>query len=294
MFKSISIKDLSPADVQNFLQHAIVPRPICFASTIDKSGSVNLSPFSFFNLFSSNPPIVVFSPCRRVRDNTTKHTLDNIQEVAEVAINIVSFEMVQQASLSSCEYPRGQNEFVKAGFIEEPSILIKPPRVRESPIQMECVVNKIISLGTDGGAGNLILAEVLLMHVNESILNDKGYIDQKKMDVVSRLGGNWYARINAETMFQVEKPNQRLGIGIDQLPDNIRNSEILTGNNLGMLANVDCLPVIDPAFDDEVVKSIFQYYSLSPEAMDGELHSYAKKLLDEGKVIEAWQVLLVI
>jgi flavin reductase (DIM6/NTAB) family NADH-FMN oxidoreductase RutF len=292
MFKTILLSDLTNIEAQHFLQHAIVPRPICFASTIDAEGQVNLSPFSFFNLFSTHPPVIVFSPSRRGRDNTTKHTLQNILQVPEVAVNIVSYEMVQQASLSSCEFPKGTDEFLKAGFTKEPSHLIKPPRVKESPVQMECKVLEVKPLGTEGGAGNLVIAEVILMHINKNLLDDKGKIDQRKMDVVARLGGNWYARINSENIFEVEKPNTKIGIGIDALPETIRKSSILSGNNLGKLANVDELPMVDISFKDEKLKQIFQYYSTNPEEMETELHRYAKELLEKGKVNEAWQVLL--
>jgi flavin reductase (DIM6/NTAB) family NADH-FMN oxidoreductase RutF len=292
MFKTILLCDLTNIEAQHFLQHAIVPRPICFASTIDANGQVNLSPFSFFNLFSTHPPVIVFSPSRRGRDNTTKHTLQNILQVPEVAVNIVSYEMVQQASLSSCEFPKGTDEFLKAGFTKEPSQIIKPPRVKESPVQMECRVLEVKPLGTEGGAGNLVIAEVILMHIHNNLLDDKGKIDQRKMDVVARLGGNWYARINAGNIFEVEKPNTKIGIGIDALPDALRKSSILSGNNLGKLANVDELPMVDISFNDEKLKQIFQYYSTNPEEMETELHRYAKELLEQGKVNEAWQVLL--
>ena len=294
MFKTILLKDISPAAAQNYLLHSVAPRPICFASTIDINGKVNLSPFSFFNLFSTNPAIVVFSPSRRVRDNTTKHTLQNILEVPEVSINIVSYDMVQQTSLASCEYPKGTDEFLKTGFTQEPSQIIKPPRIKDSPIQMECKVLEVKPLGTEGGAGNLVIAEILLMHINENILNEAGNIDQKKLDVVARLGGNWYTRANSSTIFEVEKPNTQLGIGVDSLPENIRNSKILTGNNLGQLANVKETPFVDTAFEDDQLKNIFQYYSADPEEMEKELHLYAKELLDNGKVREAWQVLLAL
>jgi len=294
MFKTILLKDISPAAAQNYLLHSVAPRPICFASTIDINGKVNLSPFSFFNLFSTNPAIVVFSPSRRVRDNTTKHTLQNILEVPEVSINIVSYDMVQQTSLASCEYPKGTDEFLKTGFTQEPSQIIKPPRIKDSPIQMECKVLEVKPLGTEGGAGNLVIAEILMMHINENILNEAGNIDQKKLDVVARLGGNWYTRANSSTIFEVEKPNTQLGIGVDSLPENIRNSKILTGNNLGQLANVKETPFVDTAFEDDQLKNIFQYYSADPEEMEKELHLYAKELLDNGKVREAWQVLLAL
>ena len=293
-YKSLILKDISTADAQNFLQHAIAPRPICFASTIDLQGNVNLSPFSFFNLFSTNPPIVIFSPARRVRNNTIKHTLENLSEVPEVVINIVNYDMVQQVSLSSCEYEKGVDEFEKSGFTKETSTLVKPPRVKESPVQLECKVLEIKPLGTEGGAGNLVIAEVMIMHLHENILNANGRIDQLKMDHVARLGGNWYARINESNLFEVEKPNTQTGIGFDNLPESVRQSNILTGNLLGQLANVHEMPVIDPAFEDDHLKNIFQYYSLNPADMEKELHLYAGELLNKGKVKEAWQVLLAL
>ena len=294
MFRSIALKDITPAAAQNFLQHSVAPRPICFASTIDKNGNVNLSPFSFFNLFSTNPAIIVFSPSRRGRDNTTKHTLQNILEVPEVVVNIVSYHMLQQVSLSSCEFPKGIDEFIKTGFTKEPSQMVKPPRVKESPVQLECKVLEVKPLGTEGGAGNLVIAEVLMMHINENILDENGNIDQKKLDLAARLGGNWYTRANASTIFEVEKPNTHVGIGVDALPENIRNSKILTGNNLGQLANVSETPFVDPAFEDDKLKNIFLYFATDPEEMENELHLYAKELLDNGKVKKAWQVLLAL
>ena len=292
MYKTLHFKDLKTSEVQNFLNHAIAPRPICFASTIDLQGNVNLSPFSFFNFFSTNPPIAIFSPSRRVRNNTTKHTLQNILEVPEVVINIVDYQMVQQVSLCSCEFPKETDEFIKSGFTKEASELIKPPRVKESPIQMECKVLEVKHLGKEGGAGNLIICEILMMHINENILAENGMIDQQKINHVARLGGSWYAKISPDNLFEVEKPNTQLGIGFDQLPASIKNSKILSGNHLGQLANVHELPQILPSFEDERLKNIFQYFSTDPEEMEAELHEYAKELLDAGKVDEAWQVLL--
>lgn len=290
---TLQLKNLPPAERQNFLQHAVAPRPICFASTIDAAGNVNLSPFSFFNLFSSNPPIVIFSPARRVRDNTTKHTLENVLEIPEVVINICDYNMVQQVSLASCEFPKGTDEFIKAGFTKAPSQIVKPPRVKESPVQLECKVIEVKALGTGGGAGNLVIAEVLLMHIDEAILNDDNtMIDQTKLQHIARLGGDWYCKVDSSNLFKVEKPNIKLGVGVDALPASIRNSKILTGNNLGQLGNVHDMPFVDPAFDDNRLKNIIQYYSISPEEMEKELHLYAKELLDAGKVAAAWQVLL--
>jgi flavin reductase (DIM6/NTAB) family NADH-FMN oxidoreductase RutF len=286
------LKDLKPAEKQYYLLHTIAPRPICFASTIDKAGNVNLSPFSFFNVFSSNPPVVIFSPARRVRDNTTKHTLQNVLEVPEVVINIVTYEMVQQTSLASCEYPKGTNEFAKAGFTEEPATLVRPPMVKESKVKMECKVIEVKPLGTEKGAGNLVICEVLKMHIDDSLLDPEKKLDQRKIHHVARLGGDWYCKVDESNLFIVPKPNTETGIGVDALPETIRNSKILTGNNLGMLANVHEMPVIDPSFDDARLKDIIQYFSINPDEMDRELHRYAKELLEAGKLHEAWQVLL--
>jgi flavin reductase (DIM6/NTAB) family NADH-FMN oxidoreductase RutF len=288
----IDLKELTTAEKQFYLQHVIAPRPICFASTIDKAGQVNLSPFSFFNLFSSNPPIVIFSPARRVRDNTTKHTLQNVLEVPEVVINIVTYDMVQQTSLASCEFPKDVNEFIKAGFTAIPATVVKPPMVKESKVQLECKVIEVKPLGTEGGAGNLVICEVLVMHIDDSLLDENRKPDQRKINHVARLGGDWYCVVNEQNLFRVEKPNTQLGIGINALPVSVRNSAILSGNNLGQLANVQEIPVVDPSFDDAHLKQIFQYYSINPDEMEKELHGYAKKLLEEEKVREAWQVLL--
>ncbi len=286
------LSELKPAERQYYLQHVIAPRPICFASTINKAGQVNLSPFSFFNMFSANPPVVIFSPARRVRDNTTKHTLQNVQEVPEVVINIVTYDMVQQTSLSSCEYPQGVDEFEKAGFTKEAASLVRPPMVKEAKAKLECKVLEIKSLGESGGAGQLVICEILALHLDDSLLDENKKIDQRKLELVARLGGDWYCRVTPEVLFQVEKPNLKLGIGIDALPASIRQSKYLTGNQLGQLANVHELPVISPSFEDDHLKNIVQYYSINPTDMEREVHQYAAKLLDQGKVQDAWQVLL--
>ncbi len=239
---TLSTDQLSTQEIQQYLQYAIAPRPICFASTIDLEGNVNLSPFSFFNLFSMNPPVCIFSPSRRVRDNTTKHTLENIRMVPECVINIVNYEMVQQMSLASCDYPKGTNEFIKAGFTPLDSELVKPPRVAEAPIQLECIVQEVITLGENAGAGNLILALIKKIHIREEVLDAHKNIDQVKLDLVARLGGDWYARITEENLFKVEKPNTKLGIGFDQLPVGIIASELLSNNEKGQLANYNILP----------------------------------------------------
>jgi len=288
----LDISSLSVTEIQNWLQHAIAPRPICLASTIDKNGQVNLSPFSFFNLFSSQPPIIIFSPSRRVRDNTVKHTLENLMEVPEVVVNIVDYHMVHQVSLASVEYAKGLNEFVKSGLTEVPATLIRPPMVKESKVKMECKVNEIKPLGDKGGAGNLVIAEVLRLHVDESILDEHHMIDQRKIHHVARLGGHWYCRVDENNLFQVEKPNIKIGIGVDSLPLSIRNSQVLNGNNLAQLGNANEIPVIDPAYYDPELNHIIEYFALNPEEMEKETHRYAKKLLEAGKLKEAWQVLL--
>jgi flavin reductase (DIM6/NTAB) family NADH-FMN oxidoreductase RutF len=288
----LNLNELNALEKQYYLQHIVAPRPVCFASTIDKMGNVNLSPFSFFNLFSTNPPIVIFSPSRRVRNNTIKHTLENVTEVPEVVINIVTYDMVQQVSLASCEFPKGVNEFIKAGFTEEPATLVRPPMVKESKVKMECRVNEIKPLGTEGGAGNLVLCEVLRMHIDDSLLDENKKIDQRKINHIARLGGDWYCKVDETNLFHVQKPNTELGIGVDTLPRSVRNSKILTGNDLGKLANVHEMPAIEPSFEDPHLKNIIQYYSINPDEMEKELHAYAKKLLNDGNVSAAWQVLL--
>lgn len=287
-----NLSNLKPAEKQYYLQHVVAPRPICFASTIDAAGNVNLSPFSFFNLFSSHPPIVIFSPARRLRDNTTKHTLQNVLEVPEVVINIVTYDMVQQISLASCEYGKGVDEFVKAGFTKEPATMVKPPMVRESKAKLECKVLEVKSLGEEGGAGQLVICEVMCLHIADALLSNDKKIDQRELHLVARLGGDWYCQVSPENLFQVEKPNTQLGIGMDALPQGIRNSCILTGNQLAQLANVHEQPVIDASFEDEHLKNIMQYFSIDPVDMETELHRYAAQLLNEGKVAVAWQVLL--
>ena len=239
---TLSTEELSTQALQQYLQYAIAPRPICFASTIDLKGNVNLSPFSFFNLFSMNPPVCIFSPSRRVRDNTTKHTLENILEVPECVINIVNYDMVQQMSLSSCDFPKDTNEFNKAGFTPLTSELVRPPRVAESPIQFECIIQEVIKLGDNAGAGNLVLALIKKIHINEEVLDANKNIDQAKFDLVARLGGDWYARITEANLFKVEKPNTKLGIGFDQLPKGIVSSSLLTKNEKAQLANTDVVP----------------------------------------------------
>lgn len=286
---SIDPKEVSPAKLQGYLQSAIAPRPIAFASTVDANGNPNLSPFSFFNVFSSNPPILVFSPARRVRNNTIKHTLINCDDTRQVVINIVDYKMVQQMSLSSTEYPDGVNEFEKAGFTMVSSETIKPFRVAESPVQFECKVNDIISLGNEGGAGNLIICEVLKIHVSESVLDTNGVIDQTKIDLVSRLGGNWYSRaING--LFEVEKPISTLGIGVDNIPEFIRESSYFDGNDLGKLGNIEAIPN-----EEEItifVKENFTIKAVLSADDENKKHQKAKEYLDNNDAISAWKVLL--
>jgi flavin reductase (DIM6/NTAB) family NADH-FMN oxidoreductase RutF len=285
---TIDPKSLPVPKLHGYLQGAIAPRPIAFVSSMDRKGNVNLSPFSFFNLFSSNPPILIFSPSRRVRDNSTKHTLQNVSEVLEVTINIVNFNMVQQTSLASCEFPKDANEFIKAGFTELPSQKVQPPRVAESPVSFECKVNEVKPLGTDGGAGNLVICEVLLMHIKDEVLNESGSIDPFKMDAVARMGNDYYCRANGESIFIVPKPNEKMGIGFDQIPERIRNSSVLTGNDLGQLANIQQLP--DQKGIDEFRSSSDVQLALSYG--ENAIHKLAQGYLKEGKLEEAWKVLL--
>jgi flavin reductase (DIM6/NTAB) family NADH-FMN oxidoreductase RutF len=286
---TIDPKDVSSAKLQGYLQSAVGPRPIAFASTIDKNGVPNLSPFSFFNIFSANPPILIFSPARRVRDNTIKHTLINAEATREVVINVVNFDIVQQTSLSSSEYPDGVNEFIKAGFTAIPSVMVKPYRVAQSPVQFECKVNEIISLGTQGGAGNLVICEIVKMHISESVLDENGNIDPVKIDLVSRMGGNWYSRAN-QGLFEVAKPITTLGIGVDQIPNFIKESAVFDGNDLGKLANIETLPTTEEI--NIFVKQNFAVKGIL--SSDDQLKKYkkAKEYLDQNDVDSAWKIVL--
>lgn len=285
---SISPKDVKTSILHGYLLGAVSPRPIAFASTVDIDGNVNLSPFSFFNVFSAKPPILVFSPARRVRDNTTKHTLENVLITKQVVINIVSYEMVQQMSLSSTEYDKGVNEFKKAGFTELKSDIVQPPRVAEAPVTIECKVNEVIALGTEGGAGNLVICEVVKLHIDENILDENGNIDPLKIDTVSRMGGNWYSRAK-NGLFEVPKPLSTLGIGVDSLPDKIKNSKILTGNDLGMLGNVQHIPIQKDV--DEFINASEEIKQLLEENNLEKIHKRAHSFLTDGKVDEAWKLL---
>ena len=286
---SISPQDIPTAKLHGYLLGAVSPRPVAFASTMDKKGNINLSPFSFFNVFSARPPILIFSPARRGRDNTTKHSYENVLEVPEVVINIVSFGMVQQASLASTEYAKGVNEFKKAGFTELASHIVKPPRVAEAPVQLECKVKEVISLGKEGGAGNLVICEVVKLHIREDILDENGVIDPHKIDTIARLGGNWYTRAKTG-LFQVPKPLTTHGIGVDMLPEEIRKSKVLTGNDLGMLGNVENFPNSEEI--DTFINASEELKKIVSSGCTETIHKKAQEFLCKGEVDDAWKVLL--
>lgn len=283
---SIKPEDIPTTKLHGYLLGAVAPRPIAFASTIDKDGNPNLSPFSFFNVFGSNPPVMIFSPARRVRGNTTKHTLQNIERVKEVVINVVNFDIVQQMSLSSSEYPKETNEFEKAGFTMLSSDEVKPFRVAESPVQFECKVTDVIYTGDEGGAGNLIVCKVVKIHINENVLDANGMIDQHKIDLVARAGGSYYSRAR-DGFFEIPKPVSSLGIGVDQIPQAIKNSTVLTGNNLGMLGNISSLPTQDDV--DNFAKEHPQFMGLEMV----KKHTFAQQYLDKNDIESAWKVLLL-
>lgn len=285
---SIEPKELSLAKLQSYLQAAVAPRPIAFACTISKKGKPNLSPFSFFNVFSCNPPILVFSPLVR-RDNSKKHTLINCEATREVVINVVNFDMVQQVSLSSSEYPEEVNEFLKSGFTQIPSDIVKPYRVAQSPVQFECKVNEIIALGEEGGAGNLIICEVVKIHVNETVLDENGEINPEKIDLVSRMGANWYSRAKMG-LFEVEKPLQNLGIGVDSFPDFVKQSPVFDGNDFGKLGNINCLPTNEEI--DIFVKQNFAVKGVLSSDDVQKIHSRAKAYLENNDTLSAWKLLL--
>lgn len=282
---SIDPKEIPTAKLHGYLLGAVAPRPIAFASTIDADGNPNLSPYSFFNVFSANPPIMIFSPARRVRNNTTKHTLENAIATKEVVINVVNHAIVQQMSLSSTEYAADVNEFEKAGLTMLPSDKVKPFRVAESPVQFECKVNEVVSLGNEGGAGNLIICEVVKLHINEEVLNDRGTIDHYKIDLVARAGGSFYSRAR-DGFFEIPKPIATLGIGVDQIPEDIRNSNVLTGNDLGRLGNVEQLPTAVEI--QEFIKTTEITISDNIETN----HKAAQEFLAKGDVNTAWKILL--
>ena len=290
---SLDPKSLSTSKLHGYLLSAVAPRPIAFASTLDADGNPNLSPFSFFNVFSANPPILIFSPARRVRDNTTKHTLENAELTKEVVINVVNYDMVHQMSLSSTEYPEGVNEFEKAGLTMLKSDVIKPFRVAEAPVQFECKVNDIIKLGTEGGAGNLIICEVVKLHIDDAVLDENEAIDQKKLDLVARAGGSYYSRAK-DGFFEIPKPIVTLGIGVDSFPDHVKNSMILTGNDLGQLAGIEELPDETEVNEYKLIELSELFISLEnePVKLEAELHTKAQGLLKENKLKDAWLTLL--
>lgn len=271
--KTVIPSEITAVQLQTIMQTAVSPRPIALASTIDKDGNSNLSPFSFFNMFSTVPPILIFSPSRRVRDNTTKHTLENVLEVPEVVIGTVNFPIVQQISLASTEYGDGVNEFIKSGLTMKDADLVQPKLIEECPVNFECKVLEVKSLGDQGGAGNLVICEVQKIHIREEYLNEEGNLNQAKLDMIARLGGNFYSRSNENSLFEVPKPLITKGIGFDLLPDSIKLSKVFTGNDLGMLANVEVLPS-ENCHDDE------------------NIHLEAQKFLLESKIDEAWKVLI--
>jgi flavin reductase (DIM6/NTAB) family NADH-FMN oxidoreductase RutF len=291
---TIDPKEVITSVLHGYLLGAVAPRPIAFASTVDKEGNPNLSPFSFFNIFSANPPILIFSPARSGRNGVTKNTFDNVLEVPEVVINVVNYELVQQASLSSTEYPKGLNEFIKAGLTPLASERVKPFRVKESPVQLECIVKQVIELGKNGGAGNLVICEVVLMHIDETVLDANKNIDPQKIDLVARMGANYYCRASGASVFEVQKPISTMGIGVDQIPERIRLSKILSGNNLGKLGNVEKLPEIVEIneFKKTVLGDIFLKFAPDSGSLEKALHQRAKEYLDKGNVQDAWKTLL--
>lgn len=291
---SIDPKSLPIPELHGHLLGAIGPRPIAFASTIDKNGNHNLAPFSFFNVFSANPPILIFSPARSGRTNTTKDTFNNVKEVAECVVNVVTYDMVHQMSLASSPYQPDVDEFVKTGFTPLASETVKPLRVAESPVQFECKVIEVKELGQGGGAGNLVICEVTRIHIDEQLLDVNGKIDQLKIDLVSRMGGNWYCRADKNSMFEVQKPLTTIGIGFDQLPEDVRTSPILTGNDLGMLANVEELPNETDVNEYKLIElsDLFVKLEDNPSELEKELHKLAQSLLKENKVDDAWKTLL--
>jgi len=290
--KTLDPKQLETAVVQQLLSGAVVPRPIALASTVDTDGNVNLSPFSFFNCFSSNPPILLFSPARRVRNNTTKHTLENVLQTKEVVINIVNYQMVEQTSLSSVEFDQGVDEFRKSGLTPVASERIKPPRVKESPVAFECRVNDVIALGEEGGAGHLVICEVLLIHIDESVLDDNNRISPFKLDAVARLGGDWYCRTNAQSLFEVPKPGTKLAVGFETLPKRVLNSNVLTANNLARLASVEVIPVITDDEQQSIFNILDGCISQEGEVLLQLVDEKVKYYIENANMEMAWKLLL--
>jgi len=291
---SINPKELPIPQLHGYLLGAVGPRPIAFASTIDENGKANLAPFSFFNVFSANPPIMIFSPARSGRTNTTKDTFNNVKQIKEVVINVVNYDIVHQMSLASSPYDPNIDEFTKAGFTKLESETIKPFRVAESPVQFECKVNEIIELGQEGGAGNLVICEVTKIHINEAVLDENGKIDQHKIDLVSRMGGNWYCRADKNSMFEINKPITTCGIGMDNIPNDILNSTILSGNDLGQLGGVEVLPNETDVNDYKLIElsELFMEYEDNQATLEIELHKLAKTYLAQNKLEDAWKTLL--
>jgi flavin reductase (DIM6/NTAB) family NADH-FMN oxidoreductase RutF len=292
--KTINPKDIETPKLHRYLLGAIGPRPIAFASTMDKDGVANLAPFSFFNAFSANPPILVFSPARSGRTNTTKDTYNNVKILPEVVINVVNFELVHQMSLASSPYPSSVDEFVKSGLTPVASECVQPHRIKESPVQFECKVNEVIELGDQGGAGNLLICEVLRIHIDEAILDEHQMIDQNKIDLVSRMGGNWYCRADENSMFEIPKPITTCGIGYDELPEDIKNSDVLTANNLGQLAGIESIPNETDVNEYKLIELSELFLSLEEDAtqLEIEIHKRAKLLLEKNHLEEAWLTLL--
>lgn len=292
---TIDPNSISTQELHQILLTAVAPRPIAFASTVDKDGNVNLSPFSFFNVFSANPPILIFSPARRAKDNSTKHTYENVKEVKEVVINIVNFPMVEQMSLSSTEYDKGVNEFIKSGFTPIASDKISPPRVAEAPVSFECIVDNVIELGTEGGAGNLIISRVVNIHIRDEYKGDDGILDTEKLDLVARMGGNWYTRTTKESLFEIPKPIYSKGIGVDSLPIHARNSKVLTGNDLGRLGNIAEKPSLELIEDCKKTQEVNVVLNTSDIGeKHTKLHQLAKKHLDNSEIEKALTVLFCI
>jgi flavin reductase (DIM6/NTAB) family NADH-FMN oxidoreductase RutF len=290
---SFSPEDLITRDRHRILLGAVGPRPIALVSTVDEFGTPNLSPYSFFNIFSSNPPTLIFSPARRVRDNTTKDTLHNALREQEVVVNVVNYDLVQQVNLSSAEYPSHVDEFVKSGLTPVPSELVAPPRVAESPVSLECIVKDVVALGEEGGAGNLVICEIKKIHCAPHVMSDEGGLDQEALDLVGRMGKNWWVRASGDALFTVGAP--QLGIGVDQIPMVIRNSTVLTGNDLGLLGGVTVLPTeeeIEQKKNDFDIRRLLQNYADGIERREA-LHEVARELLENGQVHEAWKVLLI-
>jgi flavin reductase (DIM6/NTAB) family NADH-FMN oxidoreductase RutF len=295
--KIIDPSQMPPSQLHRLLLTAIAPRPIAFASTVDSEGIPNLSPFSCFNVFGVNPSTLIFSPSRGGRDNRLKDTYLNIKEVPEVVINVVTYSMVEQANLASTEYPRGVNEFVKSGFTPVPSEKIRPFRVKESPVQLECIVRQVIETSDRPGAANLLICEVVLMHVNEKLMDIKGHLDPRKLDLVGRMGADYYVRASGKALFTVEKPIERMGIGVDSLPEDVRMSPVLTGNDLGKLGNIELLPSapeVNEVKKTATFKKLLTEGSYNREKLIAASHAIAHDLISRNEIMEALKLLLAI